>query len=163
ESGTAGTYQIPFLQPGTYGVEASVRGFKHVNYPEVRVVITETVKLDIHLAVGAVEEVINVKSRGAQLPTESKKQGPVTAGEVLNSLPLVTRNYTQIIALNPGVSSDVTNAAEVGRGGGGTAETPVVAHGASTQDNNYQMNGVEINDLQSSGHFSGGIAVPNPD
>jgi hypothetical protein len=163
DSGASGAYLIPFLQPGTYSVEASVKGFKHVNYPDVRVVITETVKLDIHLAVGAVEEVVTVESRGAQLQTESSAQGRVTSGEMLNSLPLVTRNYTQIIALNPGVSSDVTNAAEVGRGGGGTPETPVVTHGASTQDNNYQMNGVEINDLQSSGHFSGGIAVPNPD
>src|SRR5262249_18642886 len=163
DSGTAGAYLIPFLPPGTYSVEASVKGFKHVNYPDVRVVITETVKLDIRLAVGAVEEVVTVESRGAQLQTESSTQGRVTSGEVLTSLPLVTRNYTQIIALNPGVSSDVTNAAEVGRGGGGSAETPVVAHGASTQDNNYQMNGVEINDLQSSGHFSGGIAIPNPD
>jgi hypothetical protein len=89
----------------------------------------------------------------------------VTSGEVLNSLPLVTRNYTQIIALNPGVASEVTDASAVGKGGNGSIETgsAVVAHGVSGQDNNYQMNGVEINDLQSSGHFSGGIAVPNPD
>ena len=144
-------------------MEASAKGFKHVTYSEVRVVITETVKLDIRLTVGAVEEVVKVESSAAQLQTESSTQGRVTSGEVLNSLPLVTRNYTQVIALNPGVSADVTNAAEVGRGGGGSPETPVVAHGASTQDNNYQMNGVEINDLQSSGHFSGGIAIPNPD
>src|SRR5262245_24843982 len=163
DSGSAGAYLIPFLPPGTYNVEASVKGFKHVNYSDVRIVITETVKLDIRLTVGAVEEVVTVESRAAELQTESSTQGRVTSGEVLTSLPLVTRNFTQIIALNAGVSSDVTNAAEVGRGGGGTPETPVVAHGASTQDNNYQMNGVEINDLQSSGHFSGGIAIPNPD
>jgi len=163
DSGGAGAYVIPFLAPGTYKVEASVKGFKQAAYPDVRVVITETVKLDIRLEVGAAQEVVTVESRGAQLQTESSNQGRVTSGEVLNSLPLVTRNYTQIVGLNPGVSADVTNAAEVGRGGGGTPETPVVAHGASTQDNNYQMNGVEINDLQSSGHFSGGIAIPNPD
>ena len=30
-------------------------------------------------------------------------------------------------------------------------------------DNNFQMNGVGINDLQSSGAISGNIAIPNPD
>ena len=165
DSGSAGTYLIPFLPPGTYSVEASIKGFKHVNYPDVRVVITETVKLDIRLAVGAVEEVVTVESRAAQLQTESTNLGQVTSGEIVNSLPLVTRNYTQIIALNPGVASEVTNASATGKGGNGSIETgsAVVAHGVSGQDNNYQMNGVEINDLQSSGHFSGGVAIPNPD
>jgi hypothetical protein len=165
DSGAAGGYLLPFLPPGTYSIEASAKGFKQASYRDVRVVITETVKLDIRLAVGAVQEVVTVESRGTQLQTESTSLGQVTSGEILNSLPLVTRNYTQIIALNPGVASDVTDASAVGRGGNGSIETgsAVVAHGVSGQDNNYQMNGVEINDLQSSGHFSGGIAIPNPD
>jgi hypothetical protein len=165
DSGSAGAYLVPFLPPGTYSIEASAKGFKQAQYRGVRVVVTETVKLDIRLAVGAAQEVVTVESRGTQLQTESTNLGQVTSGEMVTSLPLVTRNYTQIIALNPGVASEVTNASAVGKGGNGSIETgsAVVAHGASGQDNNYQMNGVEINDLQSSGHFSGGIAIPNPD
>jgi hypothetical protein len=162
DSGPSGAYLLPFLSPGTYSVEASAKGFKQAKYPDVSVVVTETVKLDIRLAIGAAQEVVTVESRGTQLQTESTSLGQVTSGEMLNSLPLVTRNYTQIIALNPGVASEASNAASVGRGGG-DIETPVVSHGVSAQDNNFQMNGVEINDLQSSGHFSGGIAIPNPD
>jgi hypothetical protein len=164
-SGATGGYLLPFLPPGTYSIEASAKGFKQANYRDVRVVITETVKLDIRLAVGAVQDVVTVEGRATQLQTESTSLGQVTSGEILNSLPLVTRNYTQIIALNPGVASEVTDASAVGKGGNGSIETgsAVVAHGVSGQDNNYQMNGVEINDLQSSGHFSGGIAIPNPD
>lgn len=161
-SGPAGAYLLPFLSPGTYSVEASAKGFKQAKYPDITVVVTETVKLDIRLAIGAAQEEVTVESRGAQLQTESANLGQVTSGEMLNSLPLVTRNYTQIIALNPGVASEASNAASVGRGGG-DIETPVVSHGVSAQDNNFQMNGVEINDLQSSGHFSGGIGIPNPD
>jgi Carboxypeptidase regulatory-like domain/TonB-dependent Receptor Plug Domain len=165
DSGAAGAYVIPFLSPGTYNVEASQKGFKQAVYSDLRVDITETVKLNIRLEIGAAQEVVTVESRGLQLQTESTNLGQVTSGEILNSLPLVTRNYTQVIALNPGVASEVTNASAVGKGGNGSIETgsAVVAHGTSGQDNNYQMNGVEINDLQSSGHFSGGIAIPNPD
>jgi len=165
DSRAGGSYVIPFLSPGTYKVEASQKGFKQALYRDVSVVITETVKLDIRLEIGAAQEVVTVESRGVQLQTESTNLGQVTSGEILNSLPLVTRNYTQVIALNPGVASEVTDASAVGKGGNGSIETgsAVVDHGTSGQDNNYQMNGVEINDLQSSGHFSGGIAIPNPD
>lgn len=164
-TGPAGAYVFSFLDPGAYSVEVSATGFKSVNYRDVPVVVTETVKLDVRLAVGAVSEVVTVESRPAQLQSESSNLGQVTSGDIVNSLPLVTRNYTQIIALNPGVASEVTDASAVGKGGNGSIETgsAVVAHGVSGQDNNYQMNGVEINDLQSSGHFSGGIAIPNPD
>ncbi|MBO0799230.1 MAG: TonB-dependent receptor, partial [Blastocatellia bacterium] len=34
---------------------------------------------------------------------------------------------------------------------------------AGGADNNFQMNGVQVNDLQASGAFSGGVAIPNPD
>lgn len=30
-------------------------------------------------------------------------------------------------------------------------------------DNNFQMNGVGVNDIQQSGYFSAGVAIPNPD
>ena len=165
DSGAAGAYVVPFLSPGTYRVEVSAKGFKRTTYSDVRVAVTETVKMDMRLEVGAAEEVVTVESRGGLLENESTSLGQVTPGEIVTSLPLVTRNYTQIIALNPGVASEVTNAGAVGKGGNGSSEpgSAVVAHGISGQDNNYQMNGVEINDLQNSGHFSGGIAIPNPD
>jgi hypothetical protein len=160
-----GSYVVPLLPPGSYRVEFYKAGFKAAVKEGLQIVVTETVKLDIQLAVGAAQEVVTVETSGVQLQTESTNLGQVTSGEILNSLPLVTRNYTQVIALNPGVASEVTDASAVGKGGNGSIETgsTVVAHGTSGQDNNYQMNGVEINDLQSSGHFSGGIAIPNPD
>ncbi len=94
------------------------------------------------------------------LQTESSALGHVVGGEEILSLPLVTRNYTQILGLSPGVSADVFNASEIGRGG---IDDNLVVGGAHASDNNFQMNGVEINDLQGSGHFSGGVAIPNPD
>ncbi|MCI0389203.1 MAG: TonB-dependent receptor [Acidobacteria bacterium] len=39
----------------------------------------------------------------------------------------------------------------------------IYVHGGRYTDNHFEMNGVTINDYQSSGASSGGIAVPNPD
>ena len=76
-------------------------------------------------------------------------------------MPLVTRNYTQIITLSPGITADVTDAGSLGRGSGGTS--PPNAHGNRSYDNNFQMNGLGVNDIFSQGTTSGGVPIPNPD
>jgi Carboxypeptidase regulatory-like domain/TonB-dependent Receptor Plug Domain len=159
-----GSYVVPFLQPGSYRIEASKAGFRVSLLKGIRVSLAETETLNIGMQVGAVNETIDVQSQVEQLETESSSLGHVVNQETVSTLPLVTRNYTQILDLYPGVSADVTNAAQLGRGGMGTVDSPMVVHGGTASDNNFQMNGVEINDLQGSGTgTSGGIAVPNPD
>ena len=162
-SSSSGKYLFPLLPPGSYKVEASKEGFKVLTYPSIAVNVTEMEGLNIRLLVGNVNETVEVDTSAEQLQTETSTLGNVTTHEMVENLPLVTRNYTQIIGLSPGVASDVTNAAGFGRGGGSNGEEAFVANGGPSNDNNFQMNGVPINDLQSSGSFSGGVAVPNPD
>jgi outer membrane receptor protein involved in Fe transport len=155
-----GTYVVPLLRPGTYRIEVTKIGFKQGISVDIPVQITETVTVNVQLTVGAHTESVTVVGNSELLKTEESTLGNVVNEKGVNSLPLVTRNYSQILGLSPGVSADVFNAAEIGRGG---VDSNVVTGGSSSSDNNYQMNGVEINDLQGSGHFSGGAAVPNPD
>jgi hypothetical protein len=86
---------------------------------------------------------------------------------MLENLPLVTRNFTQIIGLNPGVAQEVNNASEIGRGGGSQDANPaggsIMSQGATSTDNNFEMNGLTINDIQGSWIYSSGIPAPNPD
>ena len=156
-----GTYLVPLLPPGAYRVEISKAGFKLSSYAAIRVNVTETETLNGRLEVGAVNEQVTVSAEAEQLQTESAALGRVTNEEMVVNLPLVTRNYTQIIGLNPGVSADVTNATELGRGSGG--QSNFSAGGVHMKDNNYQMDGVSADDIQNSGSFSGGVAIPNPD
>ena len=158
-----GNYTVPLLPPGTYTVEASGAGFKNTSYRAVTVSVTEILTLNIQLQVGSVQESVEVTGAGEQLQTETSALGRVTDEKMVESMPLVTRNYTQIIGLSSGVSADVTNAGELGRGNGSNGADAFAAAGGSNNDNNFQMNGVEINDFQQSGNFSGGVAVPNPD
>lgn len=168
-----GTYMVPLLPPGTYRVEATKSGFAAANENGIAVVVTEVTKLDIRMTVQGVAQKVTVEAAAPLVQTESAALGRVTDERTINTLPLVTRNYTQIIGLSPGVSQDVTNAAELGRGNGGTvfgssSSSPFEpsgfnVDGARFTDNNFQMNGVPINDVASFGTLSGGIAIPNPD
>ncbi len=160
-----GIYLVPLLSPGSYRVEVSKQGFKTSSVLGIRVNVTETATVNVKMEIGAVSETVEVTGVQELLQTNSAERGRVTDSEMISALPLVTRNYTQIIALNPGISAEPTSATALGRGAGsdGAGSGGFSAHGAMTYDNNFQMNGVEINDTMGGQTLSGGVAVPNPD
>lgn len=160
-----GLYVAPLLLPGVYTVEATRQGFKTLVLTGIHVYVTETAALNIALQIGEMAQTITVNGEAAILETLNPAMGHVTDGDMVRDLPLVNRNYTQIVGLSPGVVTDVNNASDLGRGNSSfnAGTQGFSAHGGATSDNNYQMNGSEVNDLMGSGIFSGGVPIPNPD
>src|SRR5215469_2164441 len=150
-----GSYLVPLLAPGAYQIEISKAGFKTTVRTGIQVVVTETQTADVSIQVGDVSERVEISADADILQTEGAALGNVTNERMVEGLPLVTRNYTQILGLSPGVSADVNNAADLGAG---TAFFS--AHGGVIADNNFQMNGLGVNDLFF-GVFQ--IPIPNPD
>jgi hypothetical protein len=163
DTNDSGSYSVPLLAPGSYRVEVSKTGFKSASKKGLRINVSETARLDVELEIGEISTTVDIAADAEVLQTESSELGRVVNREAIANLPLVSRNYTQIVTLSPGISSSVTNATELGRGSGGESGGAFRAHGSFARDNNFQMNGVQINDLQASGFFSGGTAIPNPD
>jgi hypothetical protein len=159
-SASNGTYLVPLLNPGTYRVQVNKTGFKQMLSATFPVHVTETAGVNLQLEVGSTSETVTVTGVQKLLKTEDATLGQVVDQKEMESLPLVTRNYTQILGLSAGVSAEVFNAAEIGRGG---LNDGISSGGSNWVDNNYQMNGVEINDREASGYYSGGTAIPNPD
>lgn len=152
--GTGG-YKAELLLPGSYRIEVSKTGFKTAVVNGITVSVTETRTTNIKLLVGDVTQTVTVSAQPDILQTNSAALGHVTDERMVDSLPLVTRNYTQILALSPGVSGDVNNAAALGSG------TAIFsAHGGVVSDNNFQMNGLGVNDIMTG--FSQ-VPIPNPD
>lgn len=160
-----GSYLVPLLSPGEYRVETSAKGFKSTRFDRVAIHVTETAALNIRLQLGAITETVEVQAIPELVQTNSSALGNVTDQRMVESLPLVTRNYTQILGLSPGVSGEVNNSASIGRGDSSQSASVggYSSAGNSTNDNNFQMNGSEVNDLIGEGEISGGIPVPNPD
>jgi hypothetical protein len=150
-----GIYLAPLLLPGSYRMEVSKTGFKTAVLNGIAVSVTETGTTNVRLQVGEMTQSVTVNAQPDILQTNSPALGHVTDERTVGNLPLVTRNYTQILGLSPGVSSDVNNAAQLGSG-----TALFSSHGEVQTDNNFQMNGFVANDL-----FSGALQVPipNPD
>lgn len=165
QSGSDGGYRLPLLPPGSYSVTVSKSGFETVTYPSIQVEVTETATLNVRMQIGPMGQKVSVTSEASQLQTVSSALGRIIDERMMESLPLVSRNYTQILGLSPGVSGDINDASALGRGttSQAAARSGYSVSGAATTDNNTQMNNGGVNDLMGSGYMSGGVPVPNPD
>ena len=164
KSGADGIYVIPLLPPGNYEVDVEAPGFAHAALTGVVIVVTETTVQNIPLKVGAASIRVDVKIEAPVVETSTTSLGDVITGQQVESLPLVNRNFTQIMTLSAGVVASVTQADEVGRGSGGEIPTTEGAgenvNGARASDINFRMDGVDVNDYDASGF---GVPIPNPD
>ncbi|HWE50300.1 MAG TPA: TonB-dependent receptor [Bryobacteraceae bacterium] len=160
-----GTYIVALLAPGSYHISAAKAGFSVSTYEHITVVVTEAATVNVQLNVGAQTQRVTVAANQNPLQTQDAQLGIVTSSQTIEALPLVTRNFMQIAALEPGVSSTVTDASALGRGALSNEEGSggISSNGSNTNDNNFQINGVEVNDLMGAGTFSGGVPTPNPD
>jgi len=153
-----GIYEFPLLAPGSYRLEAALSGFKTAVRAAVRITVTETAHLDLQLEIGNLSDSINVEAAPTMVQQESSALGGVVNEVVVSSLPLATRNFTQILGLSTGVVAAVNNAAALGRGAGGTG---ISVNGSTTLDNNFNIDGADTNDSNSTA--TAGTAIPNPD
>ncbi len=162
-TGSDGAYRFNLLQPGDYRVRFAANGFKTSEVGSVTLNVTETPEVDRTLEVGAQSEQITVAATTEALQTQSSTLGTVVDSKAVVELPLSSRNYTQIVGLSAGVSGGVNNATQFGKG---TQDYSV--NGADPGQNNYQMDGVAINNSANSGSSNdsgiyAGIGIPNPD
>ena len=162
-SGTDGTYRFTLIPPGIYRVRFGASGFKTAEVSTFPVSVTETPVLDRTLEIGAATEQVTVEAVVETLQTATSSLGTTVGSRVMTALPLSNRNYTQIIGLSAGASMDVNNATSFGKG---TVDMSV--NGNNPGQNNFQMDGVQINNIANNGTANdsgiyGGIGIPSPD
>jgi hypothetical protein len=163
-----GRFDFFLLQPGIYKLQASKAGFTLVSQPDIYVHVTETLRLELHLELATRVERTQVSADPSMVQLDTSALGRVVNRDTVSGLPLVTRNFTQITGLSPGVAAGVYNAGELGTGATalsqiGKSNDGVFVHGARSYDNNWQLDGISVSDVQGSGSISGGIPIPNPD
>ena len=151
-----GNFAVLFLLPGTYSVNVTAHGFDSLLFENVQVVITETTLVNANLTVAGVT-VDPVDVRIAPLIQRDGPQlGRVVDSRAVSDLPLATRNFTQILGLFPGTAVDLADNTAVGRN-----SQNISVNGARTTQNNYQINGVDANNIRNNNLI--GIAVPAPE
>jgi hypothetical protein len=152
----SGSYSILQLSPGYYDVNIRARGFTPAVFHAVAVDLGETTTINVTLQIAQsnVEVTVNdapplVRSDGAELASTIDARS-------LETLPLPTRNFLQLLTLSPGVTAPLTNNSAIGRN-----SPNVSVNGSRITQNSYQINGVDANDI--SLHDLADVAVPAPE
>jgi Carboxypeptidase regulatory-like domain len=158
-----GNFSVPFLTPGNYDLTVRAPGFEPLVLKTVQVQITEVSRLKIQLTISGAKEQITVSAKPPLLQTENATLGRVIGQQTIVDLPLVNRNYTEILGLTAGINTDVVDATQLGAG-----SQEIRANGARSGDNNFMLNGVDANSYSSNmtevTAFGGaGVAIPAPD
>jgi len=99
----AGFYSAPSLPLGNYAVTVAMQGFKTFTETGIVLHANDELKVDGKLVAGSATETVAVVAIPAQVNlTNGMSEGLITGTQV-HDLPLVTRNYPQLVTLQPGV------------------------------------------------------------
>jgi hypothetical protein len=172
-----GYFTFPSLALGHYDVAVQQSGFRPFRETGVLLDVNSAVTVDVVLQVGDVKEAVTVSSTAAHVETTTTQLGEVISGQEMTGVPLVSRSYTDLLSLQPGVSSAASG---IGGGGSGAANTgsnfiaagfavtPVSGdlnagnlsvNGMREANNGFLLNGAVV---QEAG-FGGTAVIPNLD
>lgn len=151
-SDSDGHFAFTLLPPGRYRVEVNAQGFQAFQ-GETVVSITQTTSLDVRLNLtGAIASVM-VEAEAPVLQAETSQNGHVIEGTTIRQIPLATRNFQQLLVLQAGAQSSVSNNTDLGRG-----DTAFSVNGQRTTSNSVRINGVDANSIGT--NSTPNLAVP---
>src|SRR2546426_5416472 len=141
----AGLYTAPDLLPGSYELTAAAIGFTTQVRTDIAVNVGASLVLNVVMQAGDPNQVVRVPVSGTPADQDSAVGGNVSASTVRDT-PLNGRDWTQLAALQAGVTGVQTGSAQ----GGGNSQRGFGAalsiSGARPDQNNYRLDGVSIND-----------------
>ena len=108
-----GRYNIVDLRPGTYVVTFTLTGFNTFRREGIELTAGFTANVNGDLQVGALEETITVSGATPLVDTQNVRKQTVMSTELLDTLPLSTKNVNTVATITPGFNTTL-NAEVVG-------------------------------------------------
>src|SRR5256714_7301289 len=99
----SGLYVFVSVPPGEYVLKVAKDGFSAATQG-LHVLVNQASTQDFTLRVGSTQQSVTVEASAVTLETGSATLGTVIESKQVKDLPLNGRNFTQLLALTPGVS-----------------------------------------------------------
>jgi hypothetical protein len=170
-SNARGFYSFQSLPPGRYDIDVQQAGFKLFREAGVVLDVDAALVVDAILQVGQIKEIVQVSGEALRVETSSTQLGEVIGSQEMADVPLVSRSYTDLLALQPGVVSSASgmSGALAGPFNSTGVVMPLVSgdlnagglsvNGMREADNGFMLNGATV---QEPG-FGGTAVIPNLD
>ena len=160
----AGNYDVPQLRVGVYTVTASAPGFSRAVAENITVSVGNRQHIDLSLKVGATETSVEVSGIALQIETESSQRDQTITNYESEALPLVSRNYTDLLGLVTGVREAPTAATTSSNGNSLIRLGAYNVNGQRSVFNNFLLDGMDNNSYgESNQGFDNQIISVPPD
>lgn len=139
-SDTTGAYRFDRLVPGAYTVKFELQGFRNVERQDIRISAAFVATINAKMEVGSLAETITVTGESPTVDVRSNVQQTVMNQEILEGIP-TGRDPWSLAKLIPGVQVGTYDV-------GGTQsmqQSSMSAHGSSTADVSYNIDGATVN------------------
>lgn len=159
-----GFYVIPALAVGDYSLQINLAGFKTYQKTGLHIDANSAIRSDASLEVGTISEKIEVSTEAAHVETETTQMGEVIGSKSMTAVPLNGRAYTDLLALQPGVSPYTATDTQTA----GISDRPVdgglnsgnqSVNGQREAANGFMVNGSNVEE----GKNNGAAIIPNID
>ncbi|HEX4758643.1 MAG TPA: TonB-dependent receptor [Terracidiphilus sp.] len=143
-AGNEGEYEVPSLHTGIYKITATHSGFGTSVADNITVSVGGREKIDLTLQVGQSATTVEVSDVALQVQTESSQRDQTISGYQTEALPLVSRNFSDLLALVTGSRQAPTQATT-------SSISSLVRAGAYNVNgqrsmfNNYMLDGMDNN------------------
>ncbi len=159
----SGTYEVPNLRVGQYDVLVAHPGFADATATNIAVTVAGRQRIDLTLAVGAAATTVEVSGVSLQVETETSERGQTITGYQSAALPLVTRNYSDLLGLVTG-SRQAPSSATTSSINSLTRAGSYNVNGERSMFNNFLLDGLDNNAYgESNQGFDNQIIAVPPD
>lgn len=147
-SNDVGVYHITHIPPGTYNLTVEKQGFQTSEKGGVLLHTEELKGVSFSMAVGSLNQTVNVKETTPLLNTEQAHIASDLSSNVLEELPIEGENPLTAIQLLPGVTGVTPGNSDIFQ----VADTSAVnANGLRKSSNNYEIDGTVVTETPNGG------------
>ena len=138
KSDEGGNFEFNAIPPGMYTLVVESQGFKKYERTGIELPPNEHLSVgEVRLQIGGTAEQVTVVAEGTAVQTASGERSGVISSEQIQDLTIVNRDFSALVALQPGV---VQNPGQEVQGFGGDSTFNVL--GGRTGANNISIDGV---------------------
>jgi hypothetical protein len=159
----SGDYEVPSLRIGLYNISASAPGFSDAVAKNIAISVGGRQRIDLSLSVGATSTSVEVSDVALQVESESSQRDQTVTNYQSEALPLVSRNYSDLLGLVTG-SRQAPSAATTSSINSLTRAGAYNINGQRSMFNNFLLDGLDNNAYgESNQGFDNQIIAVPPD
>ena len=158
-----GDYEFPSLRTGVYTIAATAKGFAQAIAQNISISVGSRQRIDLKLLPGQTQTTVEVSDVALQLETDSSQRGQTITNYQSEALPLVSRNYSDLLALVTG-NRQAPTAATTSSISSLVREGAYNVNGQRSMFNNFLLDGMDNNAYgESNQGFDNQIIAVPPD